>query len=272
MPIRERFKLGPVEGVRVGRFNKGVNTTFVLYRWADTLIDAGPTNQWKPVRSFLDEKPLRQLLLTHHHEDHAGNAARISNRYNLTPIAPQQCENKLTNGYKTPLLQRIIWGRPQAVATTALPDQVPMPDGSTLVPLHTPGHARDLHVFHIPDQGWLFSGDLFIARAIRYLRSDEDLQLLVNSIRKALELDFDTLFCPHRGIVEKTGKDMLSQKLDNILKLCQQAQDLNAQGVETDQIVIKLLGPEDYMAKSTRFNFSKRNMITEALKVSVQAA
>lgn len=268
MPIRERLHFDSVEGARVGRFNSGVNTTFIVYRMGETLIDSGPSNQWQSVRSYIDEKPVEQLLLTHHHEDHAGNAAKIAKRFDLVPFAPVQAQEKLRKGYKTPLVQKLIWGNPKPVETLPLPTLVILSDGSKLIPVHTPGHAKDLHCFHMPDQGWLFSGDLYIAKSIRYMRSDEHLDIHVNSIRKALALDFGTLLCPHRGIVEN-GKAALTEKLSNILNLCEQAQELQSKQQSLEQIVVKILGPEDMMAKSTRFNFSKRNLIREALKVEL---
>ncbi|MBE7636219.1 MBL fold metallo-hydrolase [Sneathiella sp. P13V-1] len=271
MPIRERFCYGPIDAARVGRMNRGINSTFIVYRWDDTVIDAGPPNQWREVKSYLSEKPVRQLVLTHHHEDHAGNAARIADLYGLTPMAPIEARDKLENGYRVPIMQRFIWGAPIPVKTAPLPAKIQVKSGDHLVPLFTPGHAKDLHVLHVPEKGWLFSGDLYIARAIRYLRSDEDLPLLMDSIRKALTLDFDTIFCPHRGLVED-GKSKLREKLQNMVTLCERSQELRKQGKTLDEIVHKILGPEDAMAKLTSFNFSKRNLIKGALEVTDMSA
>ncbi len=268
MPIHKRFQFENVEGARVGRLKAAINTTFILYRMGDTLIDAGPSNQWKPVKEFVTEKPVRQLLLTHHHEDHAGNADRIAKLYDITPFAPTEALDKLKNGYKTPLIQRFMWGSPLPVETQPLPDMVELSDGIKLYPVHTPGHAKDLHCFHLPEKGWLFSGDLYISKSVRYMRSDENLQIHIDSIRKALALDFNVLFCPHRGIVEE-GKQAMTEKLANVLELCASAQDLHAQGQPLGQIVKTILGPEDMLSRSTRYNISKRNLISESLKVNL---
>ena len=267
MPIHERFCYGPIDAVRVGRMNRGINSTFIVYRWDDTLIDAGPTNQWKEVKSYLSEKPVRQLILTHHHEDHSGNAARIAKLYGITPKAPEQGRAKLASGFRIPMMQRLIWGSPHPVETDPLPEKITVKSGEEMIPVFTPGHAKDLHILHVPEKGWLFSGDLYIARAIRYLRSDEDLPLLMNSIRKALTLDFDLIFCPHRGLVED-GKSKIREKLQNMVTLCEQSQDLHKQGKPLDEIVRKILGPEDAMARFTGYNFSKRNLIKGALDVT----
>ncbi len=266
MPIRERYQLDQVEGARVGRFNLGINTTFVVYRIGETLIDSGPSNQWSAVRRFVDEQPVNKLILSHHHEDHSGNAGRIAKHCNLLPIAPELGQRKLAQGYQTPLLQKVIWGNPSPVATQTLPEIQYMSDGSQLISVHTPGHAKDLHCFYLPEKGWLFTGDLYISKSLRYLRSDENLNQLITSIRKVLALDFEVIFCAHRGILNR-GKQALTEKLNNIIGLCLRAQALQQKGQELDQIVMQLLGPEGMMARLTSNNFCKANLIAEALKV-----
>ena len=269
MPIRKRYQFADVEGVRVGRLNLGINTTFILYRLGDTLIDAGPSNQWPEVRSFIQQKPIRQLLLSHHHEDHSGNAARIAEYYSLIPYAPQQARYKFDQGYRTPILQKIIWGEPKPANTQPLPESVFLPDYGELQAIHTPGHAKDLHCFYLPERGWLFSGDLYISKSLRMLRKDEKLDQILLSMDRVLKLDFDVLFCPHRGILED-GKQAMSDKLSNMLQLCEQARDLNTQGVSNKGIVKRLLGSEEATSYLTGFNFSKINLIDQAVAIDTE--
>ena len=47
MAVQERIKHDDLEGLRVGRFNLGVNSTFVVYRLGSTVFDTGPSNQWR---------------------------------------------------------------------------------------------------------------------------------------------------------------------------------------------------------------------------------
>lgn len=264
MPIRKRYLFSDVEGIRVGRINLGINTTFIIYRLGDTLMDAGPSNQWPEVRSFLQQHPVRQLFLSHHHEDHSGNAARISEWCQLMPYAPQQAIDKFTNGYPTPLLQKLIWGSPMAVHTQPLPEQAEVEGYGRLQPIHTPGHAKDLHCFYLPERGWLFSGDLYIAQSVRMLRKDEKLDQIMTSIAKVLKLDFEVLFCPHRGVVEE-GKQALTDKLNRMLALCQRAKALHQQGYDEKEVIRVILGPEEMLTYLSGFNFSKRHLIRQAI-------
>lgn len=255
-----------VVGFRVGRFNLGINTTFIVYRIGNTLIDTGPTNQWKFIRRELDKVDVRQLLITHHHEDHAGNAGRIARLKQLMPLAPQQGREKIARGYRTPLLQKIIWGSPIPAQTEPLPLDFCLDDGTRVQAVHTPGHAKDLHCLFFPQQKYLFSGDMYISRSLKLLRADENLQQLMASLETLLALDFEVLFCPHNGIVEQ-GKQALQDKFDNLSKLCQQAAELKQQGDDEDLIMEKLLGPEDTLARLTRGNISKRNLIRQAIEL-----
>ncbi|MBW3139994.1 MBL fold metallo-hydrolase [Ferrimonas balearica] len=266
MAARERFHIEAIEGVRVGRFNFGINTTFIVYRVGDTLIDSGPPNQWAAVSAFVEERPLRQVLLTHHHEDHSGNAGRIAAMHNLVPMAPEPGRAKLARGFATPPLQRLIWGAPSPLVTEPLADGLQLDDGSPIVPIPTPGHAKDLTCFHLPHQGWLFSGDLYLSRKLRYLRSDENLTELMASLRRVLTLEFDTVLCPHRGPV-RGGHQALQDKLDYLEQLCDQAQSLARQGCSEKAVLKALLGPEDWLGHLSRYNISKTNLIRQALKV-----
>ena len=268
MPVRGRYTFASdtVQGLRVGRINAGINTTFIVYRIGDTVIDTGPSNQWREVQPFIEQSPVRQLLITHHHEDHSGNAAHIAALTNVIPLAPALGQAKLAAGYPTPLLQKIIWGSPQPVKTLPLTDDLTLSDGSPIVPVHTPGHARDLTVFFLPKQKWLFSGDLYVSRTLKVMRSDENLGLLMDSLRKVLALDFEVLLCPHRGIVEQ-GHAALQEKLENLERFCTRVQSLAAQGRTAQQITREVLGKEDMMAYITCYNFSRRNLVKEALKV-----
>ncbi|MCL6272022.1 MBL fold metallo-hydrolase [Sansalvadorimonas sp. 2012CJ34-2] len=270
MPVRGYYTYAndAVEGIRVGRLNAGINTTFVVYRLGSTLIDCGPSNQWGYVRPFISEKPVRQLLITHHHEDHSGNARRISALTGVTPLAPEQSKGKMATGYRIPPVQKVVWGSMEPVTTEPYPEFIELEDGSPVIPVHTPGHAKDLHVFYLPRQKWLFSGDLYVSKTIRILRGDENLELLMDSIRRVLELDFDVIFCPHRGIVEY-ARESMEEKLKNLENLCYEAQSLAEKGFSLNQVTREVLGREEMISWISAFNLSKRNLIRAALSVNM---
>jgi glyoxylase-like metal-dependent hydrolase (beta-lactamase superfamily II) len=105
---------------------------------------------------------------------------------------------------------------------------------------------------------------MYISKSLKYFRADENLTQLIDSLKKLIALDFEILFCPHRGIVEQ-GKQALEEKLENLLELCRQSQQLMQQGLDEEQIVVELLGPEDWLSKMSKFNISKGNLIRQAM-------
>jgi len=74
--------------LRTGRYNLGIGSSCIVYRLGDTVIDTGPPNQWPVVRRFLRERNVEQVLVTHHHEDHSGNGARLQRELKATVFFP----------------------------------------------------------------------------------------------------------------------------------------------------------------------------------------
>lgn len=267
MAVLDSFQYHDLEAHRVGRFNFGINSSFICYRFKDTLIDCGPTNQWKYVKPFVEAKPFSQLLLTHHHEDHSGNAGAIYRLTGVQPKAPDLTIKMLKNGFKIPPTQRMIWGAAGKVEAAPLPDELSI-GGERASAIFTPGHAKDMTCYLLEDRGWLFSADLYIANYLKLLRIDEHIPTLLDSTMKALNCDFETIICPHRGIVEN-GKQRLQEKYDYLVDLSQRAQQQHQQGKSLEAITLSLLGKEGLMGRLTGYNFSKRNLIRSCLEVDL---
>ncbi|KUJ81681.1 MBL fold metallo-hydrolase [Microbulbifer flavimaris] len=269
MSVIKHYRYQDLEGIRVGRFNLGVNTTFIVYRLGSTVIDTGPSNQWRYVKLFIESRPLKQLLLTHHHEDHSGNADAIHRLTGVQPIGPARTVDILKRGFRIPPMQRLFWGSPNRAEVRELPGEITV-GGESTEAIFTPGHAKDMHCYLLPERGWLFSADLYIANYLKLLRSDEDVGILLHSIGTVLERDFDTILCPHRGVVEN-GKQKLREKYDYLLNLASDAQELRQEGLALVEITRRLLGKEGMVGIVSRYNFSKRNLIASCLEVDLGA-
>ncbi|MBV8200888.1 MAG: MBL fold metallo-hydrolase [Acidobacteria bacterium] len=261
----ERLQHAEVEGIRVGRFAQRYNTTCILYRLGSTVIDTGPPNQWRLVEAFLAERAVRQVVVTHYHEDHGGNLAPIRRAFGAPLYAPRQGLAELGSGFPLRLYQRLFWGRPEPVRAQELPPRLALDGGGALEAIPAAGHSADMTCLLARERGWLFAGDLYIAAKVRLLRQDEDLQAEIASLRRVLACDFDTLFCAHRGVLSD-GKAALRRKLDFISSLCQQVADLDRQGRGLPEITRLLLGREGLMTLVTGWHFSKRNLIAACLR------
>lgn len=261
MPTLQRLRHGDVEGPRVGRFKGPINTSCILYRHGDTVIDTGPPNQWRAVRKFLEERQVRRVVVTHYHEDHAGNLGRVPEAELLAPAASLR---PLSEGHFLRPYQRLIWGRPPTVEAQPVPGKIELPHGGRLRAIATPGHSADSTCYLDAQRGHLFSGDLFISTRTRYLRKDENLPAQIASLRSVLELDFDTLLCAHRGVIAD-GKGALRRKLDTLESLCEEVAALHDQGLDARQITRRLLGREDGMTWWTGLHFSKKQLVEGCL-------
>ena len=260
MGIIQHIEFEGVEGIRVGRFSGRINTTCLVYRIGETLIDAGPPNQWKWIRQFIQDRNITRTLVTHHHEDHSGNGAFIREELRKRVLAPEPSLPLLQSGYRVHLYRRIIWGMPPPFTAEVLPKMMELGEGLTLKAIPAPGHSIDMHCFLIPERGWLFSGDLYISDHPLFSREDENPLKEIQSLQRILKKDFRIVFCAHRGVIEN-GKEALQGKLDYLLSLKEQVDMLRRAGKSDREIRKSLLGREALLSWLTGFHFSKTNLI-----------
>jgi glyoxylase-like metal-dependent hydrolase (beta-lactamase superfamily II) len=256
---------GPVQAVQMGYSPVGTPLMNVhFYRLGGLVIDTGQRHMQKEALQAMADESIRHILLTHHHEDHSGNAAALRDLTGATVWGHRITAAKLAGGFHIRPYQHFIWGaaRPAPIE----PLQGPVASGDyVLTPVETPGHSKD-HVAYIEkNNGWLFAGDLFIGERIKFFRVDEDIGSQITSLRKVLKLDFDVLFCAHNPRL-KNGRHALSRKLDFLEGLRGKVQDLHFQGYPLQDIIKRLDPKTDRRVKwITMGNASFANMVRSAL-------
>lgn len=266
MAISSELSRHQVTGLRVGRMGRWRNSTAVLYALGGAMIDCGPPNQLAIVRDFVKEQNCRQVLITHHHEDHSGNAAPLM-ADGLAVMAPQASLEPLAQGFPLRTYQKFLFGTPQRARPNPLPSCIELDGGLTLEPLAAPGHSSDMTCLLLRQRGWLFSGDALVALRPRYLRDDEDLSDHLRTLRMLIALDCETVFCAHLGVVKEPQK-AFGKRLDYLLSLKQRARELDQAGLPLREITRRLLGREGLMWCFTTGQFSKRNLIAQCLQDS----
>src|SRR5947207_2187855 len=115
------------------------------------------------------------------------------------------------------------------------------------------------------DVRWLVSGDLYLAPRLRYLRADEDVYAMMDSLRRVLALEPRVLFCQHRGRVEQ-GTVRLRDKLDFLVELGERIHDLHGRGWSDAAIARGLPGSDVAWRVWTGGDFSKRNFVRAFLR------
>ena len=264
MNIVENKKFGEIEAIRLGYGPIGPPFMSVyLYILDGIVIDTGQGHMRKTVIDLLGEKKLHRILLTHHHEDHSGNASAINRHHHIEVFGHPIAAQKLATDFRILPYQRFVWGRSENIRLSPLGPTVES-DRYTLVPVHTPGHSKDHTVFWEETNGWLFSGDLYLGQRIKFFRSDEKIFDQIESLKKVLELDFDALFCVHNPSPQK-GKLKLKQKLQFLEDIAGQVQRLKDAGMNQKAIFKQMdPGKDRWVKLMTMGNVSFVNMLRSA--------
>jgi glyoxylase-like metal-dependent hydrolase (beta-lactamase superfamily II) len=257
-----------VDGIRVGRMRRDGSfhliSTCIVYRVGEVAIDTGPSNEWPVIRDYFKDKGLSSVLLTHHHEDHSGNGAHFELEFNAKIFSHENNHHALSGGIELPYTRRKTFGNVQAFHPETLPDSIATNNGYTLKPIHVPGHSNDLCCYLEPNEGWLFSGDLYVSSRLKYMTIEEDMGLWIDSLKRVLALPFDTIFCAHRAVIE--SREGLERKLAFFEEFMQQSADMYKRGMSARAITRKLLGREDIATFLSHGYMSKKKMVDSALR------
>lgn len=267
MHLVEKHDFGDVHGVEMGFAPIGRPfMTVYFYQVDGILIDTGQHHMQRYALDLLETlAPIHRILLTHHHEDHSGNAAALHKASGAPLYAHPLTIAKLRPGFRIRPYQHLVWGSAPAVVPAPLPARI-VSDQITLVPLHTPGHSRDHTVFFEAERGWLFSGDLFIGERIKFFRADEDIHAQITSLRKVRALAFDSLFCAHNPS-PTDGPRKIGAKLAFLEALRERVRALHQKGCPENEIIARLDPRRDRFVKwFTTGNASFANMVRSALK------
>ncbi len=225
----------------------------------ETLIDCGPSCHHRTFRDFLTENPAKRVLITHSHEDHAGNASLALSR-GIIPMAHEKALPILRKGIPSPARYRKwMWGKTPPVEAQALPEVVETPHHHFIV-LPTPGHSADHVCFYEPNQRWLFAGDLFLSRKLMWLGQTEEIDGMIASLARVSDLEIRTLYCAHVGPIED-GSYFLRERLTYILDLRDTVRGLASQGYSVHSIQKRLRMKDRRIRWSTLGERSAVNLI-----------
>jgi glyoxylase-like metal-dependent hydrolase (beta-lactamase superfamily II) len=160
------------------------------------LVDTGfPAVRADVARLLVELRP-RGVVVTHEHEDHAGNVELVAGR-GLPLAASTATIAAVREVGAIGFYRRFTWGTMPALHSTVLPF-----DPAPLALLPAPGHSADHHVVWDAERETLFGGDLFLGVKVRIAHHGEDPRLLARSVRMAADLRPRRLFDAHRGLVE----------------------------------------------------------------------
>lgn len=213
------------------------------------LIDTAQPKARSALRSDIAELNIEQIVLTHHHEDHSGNADSLREMFDCPIYASAACIDLMIKPPPMSLIQQLIWGNRNAVnGITAIGDTISTSNYVFQV-IPIPGHAADMIALYEPERQWLFSADLFINTYIGYFLESERIAQQIQSIKTILQLDFKAMFCSHNPQLNDP-KRSLSRKLDFLELTFDRVQRLHEKGYSVKEIFKTLSMKENRLVRT----------------------
>jgi glyoxylase-like metal-dependent hydrolase (beta-lactamase superfamily II) len=230
----------------------GYDVSAYVYR--GIMIDTGLHRARRALAEMLSSVSIRGVVLTHWHEDHAGNATMLARRGIAVRVRPET-EALLRERPSIQPYRRLIWGRPPALGNDV---QRFLCDEFECV--YTPGHSDDHQIVWFEDTRTLFSGDLFLGVRSRVVNVSEDPYQIIESLRRAAALGPERMFDAHRGAVANPVEALLA-RADWLAKTLEEIARRIAAG-QSDRVIVKdLLGGEEAAAFVSFGEYSRRNLV-----------
>lgn len=241
-PVQATFEAATFQGMRTFRMSRRFLGREILPVWCyavgDTLVDTGLPSLSQPISEFAREARVGRALLTHHHEDHSGNAALLASR-GVEVLAGPLAAALIAAGLPVRFYQHFLWGKAAPLVPRPIEgERVPLGKREAVV-LHAPGHSEDQLAYFVPEEGWLFTGDAFLAEKVKVFRRDEDFAATAATIERFLGLDFDALLCAHRPRFQN-GKRALDAKLQWMREMEGHVRRWHGEGDSVGEIVRRL--------------------------------
>ena len=219
------------------------------------MIDTGFHAARGDVARLADELRPRGALVTHWHEDHAGNVELLARR-GIPLGLSDATEARVRTVAPIALYRRWTWASmpPLQTGFTRF-----APGDLALVP--APGHSDDHHVVWDASTRTLFAGDLYLGVKVRVTHPSEDPYRIIDSLRMAIALEPARMFCAHRGLVDRPV-EQLRAKAEWMAGMVGEIERRIAAGAEDDAAIARaVLGREGFTGWISRGEYAHVNIV-----------
>jgi glyoxylase-like metal-dependent hydrolase (beta-lactamase superfamily II) len=252
----ELQRFGDVERIRMASWGSRLAGMDVSAYLVDgVLVDSGFPHARHELARFLEQRSVAGAMLTHYHEDHAGNAALLAER-GIPLMMHALTLERVWAPSSIRVYRRIVWGRPKPL--TSIPPEIP--PSTSLCFLHTPGHSEDHQVVWDPRRATLFSGDLWLGVRARVMHVNEDPFRILESLRSVLALRPARMFDAHRGEVREPLA-AIGAKIGFMEDTIARIQAKTAMGWSDRAILRSVLGGDEPVALASGGEYSRMNLV-----------
>jgi len=249
-------RFGDVERIRLASWGSRIAGMDVsAYLVHGVLVDSGFSHAHRDLARVLDERSLIGAMLTHYHEDHAGNAALLAARG--IPLAMHSLTlERLRDPGRIRVYRRVVWGTPSPLASTPSEFRTEVP----LEFVHTPGHTDDHQVVWDAERRTVFSGDLWLGVRANIMHETENPFRIIESLRAVLALEPERMFDAHRGLV-RDPVTALGAKIGYLEDTIAAISAKHAAGWSDRAILRRLLGGDEPVAIASAGEYSRLNFV-----------
>jgi len=223
-------------------------------------VDTGFPRAERAFRAAVQQLRPRGVVVTHWHEDHAGNTPALA-ELGVPMRMHAGCEALLRERPAIRFYRRAVWGR-----TERLRARLEGFDPSPLAMIEAPGHSPDHLIVWDAERRILVSGDLFLGVKVRVAHEeDESPRALVASLRGAAALEPRLLLDAHRGPVRDAAAQ-LRAKADWNEELIGQIEQFDAEGAKPAEIVRRLFGGDSLVGFVSGGEYSREGFVRAVLR------
>jgi glyoxylase-like metal-dependent hydrolase (beta-lactamase superfamily II) len=254
--------------IKIIRSTMFFSVNFSCYYVDNMLIDTGPVASHNEIVRYFKDLPVDKLVNTHSHEDHVGNNFWFIEHKNCGPaLVHKKAIPQITHAEgkyaKIPDYRVYVCGVPPSSAAVDIGTEVETEHYKFQV-IETPGHCDDHICLWEAEQGWIFTGDLFLSEKAAVFLKSGDYNDLVNSLKKILKLDFENLFCANGRIIEKDARKAVRAKIEFLEQTENQVRYLYDKGWGPEDIRDRILGRDERFAL-TGGEYCKLNLVNSIL-------
>jgi endoribonuclease LACTB2 len=263
--MHEIERHGDVTRVRLwSRLGAAAGYDVSIYIARGVLIDTGFPRASRELARLVSELNPAGAMVTHWHEDHAGNCPLLA-RLGVPLAMSDQTFGMLRARSPIRLYRRLVWGRP-----SPFPEHHQHFTHPSLSLLHTPGHSDDHHVIWDAERRTLFSGDLWLGVRARVMHEHEEPHRIVRSLRRVAELEPRRMFDAHRGLVGDP-RGAIAARITFLEDTIGEIERALATGRSERQVVREVLGGEEFSALVSLGEYARRNFVRAVQRAMVRA-